>query len=356
MTIADLTTPEGVIAYLASTKYAATDVQALSGGYTGFTYRVVLRNPGAARAKSVVLKHIQGHAALDQSWVLSKKRMTFEYEALEAIASSPLSTPDSTVQVPQVLHYDPETYVLIMTDLTPARLLNHVLVEALEAGTIREVSERIGAALGDFMGRFHKWGSDKAQARLRARFLENTTSSKTVLGIWYRLMLETAENNGLRSDRMSQLAKDGLRDAAKGGSVIAMADFWFGNILVSTSSDLRIYIVDWELTRCARPELDVARLATAAYSLTRDYPSPDGSFILMQSFVHSYRAHQTLDEIQLALSAGRDVMMPWITQREDGVKEQIAQSGLNLLKAAKERDVARIRRNSVLRDLYSTTG
>ncbi|KAG9093316.1 hypothetical protein FRC06_011573 [Ceratobasidium sp. 370] len=282
--------------------------------------------------------------------------MRFEHAALDAIARSGLSTPESTVQVPRVLHYDPETNTLVMTDLTPARTLSTVLVEAFEAGTIKSVSAQIGAALGDFMGRFHKWGSEQDNAR--TLFLENTTSRETVLAIRYQLMIMTAEKYGMKKAWMDEMVQDGMKDANRGGSVIAMADFWFDNILVSMEPELRIYIIDWETARCARPELDVAHFATAAHSLAHVYPSADGSFVLMQHFMQSYNIHFAVDEVQIGLSAGRDVMsfgvmMPWIRHREDRVKEEIAQCGLELLECARGRDVAGVRNNVVVRDMYA---
>ncbi|KAG9087674.1 hypothetical protein FRC07_012769 [Ceratobasidium sp. 392] len=352
----DLTTPAGLTVYLAPTKFAASDVQALSGGSAGFVYRVVLENPEEGGEKSVVVKHSLGYAASNKKWVLSAERMTFEHEALQVINQSGLSTPESTVQVPRVLHYDPDTHTLIMTDLAPARTLSTVLIEAFESGSIKDVSSRIGAALGNFMGRFHKWGSEPEQAAMRARFLENVTSRETVLSIRYLLMRMTAEKFGMDKGWMEEMVKEGMGDAEKGGSVIAMADFWFDNILVSLEPELRIYIIDWEMTRCARPELDVAHFATAAHSLAHIHP-PTPDFILMQSFMQSYNAHFKLDSVQIALSAGRDVMsfgvgMPWTRHREDRVKEEIARCGFELLESARANDVEGIRKNVVVRAMY----
>ncbi|KAG8755351.1 hypothetical protein FRC12_010914 [Ceratobasidium sp. 428] len=241
MSAPDLTTPAGLASYLAPTTFAASDVQALSGGHAGFTYRVMLKNPEQGGETSVVVKHSIGHAAANANWVLSVERMTFEHEALKAAAASGLFTPECTVQVPRVLHYDLETHTLIMTDLTPARILSTVLIEAHESGTIKDLSTRIGTALGDFMGRFHRWGSESAQAGLRARFLENVTSRETVLQIRYLLMCRTAEKYGMKKDWVDEMVKDGMADAEKGGSVITMADFWFGKRGRHASSISRLF-------------------------------------------------------------------------------------------------------------------
>ncbi|QRV90303.1 phosphotransferase enzyme family protein [Ceratobasidium sp. AG-Ba] len=355
---ADLTTPEGLAAYLAPTKFAAADVQTLSGGSSGFTYRVVLKTPEAGGPKSVVVKHSFGHASSSKTIIIGRERMTFEYEALEAINQSGLFTPASTVQLPRVLHYDPETYTLIMTDLAPARMLSSILIEAFENGTIEAVSAQLGVAVGDFMGRFHRWSSMPNQEALRMRFLENSVSRETVLGIHCWLMNTTAEKYGMKKDWMDEMTKEGMADAAAGGTVIAMADFWFDNVLVITEPELRIYIIDWEMSRCARPELDVAHFATAAHSVVHLYPSSVTNFKLMRNFMRGYNDHFKLDVVQVALLAGRDVlafggMMPWIRHRDEGVKQAIAQCGADLLEAARTGDVEGIRQNVVVRDMYT---
>ncbi|KAG8792576.1 hypothetical protein FRC12_005627 [Ceratobasidium sp. 428] len=228
MSTHDLTTPTGLASYLAPTKFAASDIQTLSGGTIGFVYRVLLKAPKQGGVTSVVVKHGLGYAATNVKWAMNVERMTFEHEALNAVASSGLFTLESTVQVPRVLRFDPEVHTLIMADLTPARTLSAVLIEALESGTIKDVSTRIGTALGDFMGRFHRWGSEPAQAGLRARFLQNVASRKSILQLRYQLMYMTAEQYGMKRDWMNEMVKEGMADAEKGGSVIAMADFWFG--------------------------------------------------------------------------------------------------------------------------------
>lgn len=142
-------------------------------------------------------------------------------------STSELSTPESTVGVPRVLFYDPKAFVLVMTDLSPARTLSAEIVACLERGDYDRIG-RLGAALGEFTGRFHRWGSLPAQERLRARFLENETSKKDVIAIRWMLMQRTATQFGMEREWMQEVVDQGLQDAQSGGKVIAMADYWFG--------------------------------------------------------------------------------------------------------------------------------
>ena len=156
---------------------------------------------------------------------------------LKAIESSSLFSSTSVVQVPRVLLYDSNTHTLVMSDHTSTRLLSDELCECLENGDparIRELSSQIGAALGDFLGRFHEWTSLPEQAELRTQFLGNTASIKDALALRYQYMRDTASKFGLERDWMDGMVQEGLRNAEKGGSVIAMADFWFSKFTAAT--------------------------------------------------------------------------------------------------------------------------
>lgn len=117
-----------------------------------------------------------------------------------------------------------------MSDHKSTRMLSEVLSEQLESGDPTRTSKllsRIGAALGDSLGRYHEWSSLPAQAELRAQFSENTASKKDTLVLRYRLARNTVSRFELERDWMDDMVKEGFRDADEGGSVIAMADFWF---------------------------------------------------------------------------------------------------------------------------------
>ncbi|KAF8601463.1 hypothetical protein BDV93DRAFT_585224 [Ceratobasidium sp. AG-I] len=225
----DLTTPAGIELYLHETEYAAADVQTLSGGFMGYVYRVVLRTPLPNGETSVVVKHGTNNMASNNDVIIGAERMDFEYKALKMIHSSPLISLTSIVQVPRVLCYDLDTHTLIMSDLSSTRMLSEVLLECLESGDstrIHELSSQIGAALGDFLGRFRKWTSLPEQVELRTQFLGNTASKKGGLEMDYHYMRKAAVTLGLERYWMDEMIREGLRDAEEGGSVIAMGDFW----------------------------------------------------------------------------------------------------------------------------------
>ncbi|QRW06442.1 phosphotransferase enzyme family protein [Ceratobasidium sp. AG-Ba] len=194
--------------------------------------------------------------------------MAFEYEALTTIARSELVTPESVVQVPRVLLYDPSAYVLILEDLAPALPLSSVLLEAFQNGTIESKSMKIGAALGDFIGRLHSWSALPEQASMRERFSQNVASKESIPRVWYGEMIKSAKQYGLYMPWMDEFAEQRMRDAQAGGNVVIMGDFWVENILVSPGPEFHLYVIDWEMARCANPEVDVGYFAGALHSIS----------------------------------------------------------------------------------------
>ncbi|CAE6469952.1 unnamed protein product [Rhizoctonia solani] len=347
----DLTTPIGLTGYLSSTPYACVSVDTLSGGYLGFMYRVVLKTPLSSHGKeerTVIVKHSAGHGSMagPDGLNLTSERMDFEYNALKLISANPaLST---VVGVPHVHAYDPRTHILIMSDLAPFQLLS----DALQGGD-DELASRIGYALGEFMGRFHKWTSLPEHVGTRKRFLENEASREDLLDYRWKLAIAGARKYGFECDWMAEMRDEGMRDAKLGGPVVCMGDFWFNNILVSASHNLQVYIIDWEAARTARPEFDVAQFATDAYSLARVHkPMP-----LMHEFFKAYKKYMHLDEGNMALYSGRDLLgfgidAPWLDHIDDDAKKPTAQVGIELLEAVRGDNKQALLKSPALFNMY----
>ncbi|KAI0275297.1 hypothetical protein BC834DRAFT_852169 [Gloeopeniophorella convolvens] len=69
----DLTTPDGVLAYLASTPFASTRAEPLSGGTANFIFRLRLRTPHEGRP-TLILKHARPYAALSPDFAFPVSR------------------------------------------------------------------------------------------------------------------------------------------------------------------------------------------------------------------------------------------------------------------------------------------
>lgn len=120
---------------------------------------------------------------------------------------------------------------------------------------------------------------------------------------------------------------------------------------------LRIYIIDWELARCARPELDVGSFAMMSWAVAHRYPAQD-CYKLIQEFHKSYRKYLTLDAVHVARWSATDVMgfgtiNRWAADRDERTLEGIARCGVDLMEAARERDTEFIKRSAVLQAMYA---
>lgn len=68
----DLTTTEGVLSFLSTTPFAASNVVVVSGGFANFTYRITLLEPytavgSDASVQTLVLKHAEPYVATIKS-------------------------------------------------------------------------------------------------------------------------------------------------------------------------------------------------------------------------------------------------------------------------------------------------
>ena len=70
----NLTTIEGTLTYLEVTRFAATDVQLLTGGHSAFTYRAILNTPLPTGETTVIVKHYEGYIALHEAAKIEAER------------------------------------------------------------------------------------------------------------------------------------------------------------------------------------------------------------------------------------------------------------------------------------------
>ena len=131
------------------------------------------------------------------------------------------------------------------------------------------------------------------------------------------------------------------------------------NILVSNEPEegLRLYVIDWELARCTRSEVDVGKFVMMSWSVADRYSSQD-CFRLAQEFCKSYQKHYAVDILQVALRSGTELMswgtiVKWARDGDEQTLKAITRTGVDLLEAARERDIDSIRKSVVLRQMYA---
>jgi len=69
----DLTTADGVLAYLATTPFASTSAEQLSGGNTNFVFRLQLSTPHQGH-QTLILKHARAYVANNTNFSLPVSR------------------------------------------------------------------------------------------------------------------------------------------------------------------------------------------------------------------------------------------------------------------------------------------
>lgn len=159
----------------------------------------------------------------------------FEYKALLALATSGLFDSNSIVQAPKPIEYDARTHTLIMADLGPHQRLSEVFEKSLDGSndstkvaTALALASEIGKALGDFLGRYHNWTALPDQTGLRAYCSQNAVGINVCLPLRLSSMVRSFERFGVKEPWVDDFVAREQRDAALGGSVLAMGDCWIG--------------------------------------------------------------------------------------------------------------------------------
>ncbi|KAG8788254.1 hypothetical protein FRC12_014785 [Ceratobasidium sp. 428] len=360
MTTHDLTTDEGTLAYLQSTQYAASDVQLLTGGRSAFVYRVTLKDPLPTGETTLILKHFEAYGAAFRQKKIFVERGNFEYKALTALAGSGLFDSNGAVQVPRPIHYDPKTFTIFMTDLGPLTTIAETLAKRLDSSVdpIEEytLATYVGRVLGDFLGRFHNWSALPEQAQLRKDFLHNL-APETCLAFHHMCMTQAVSRAGVEDDQTSSIIERVQTKDLLDGEVLAMGDCFLNNVMISSASfgpqNIRLYILDWETSRPAPPELDIGVMTGSTLSFTcryNDYP-------FLPALHKSYQQRRTLDPVRVATTTGMYAlgmapMMPWAkSYPEEGLRE-IRRTGFELLRLAHDGSGKEIREHNALKHLF----
>ncbi|KAG8689672.1 hypothetical protein FRC08_010832 [Ceratobasidium sp. 394] len=367
----DLTTAEGVLAYLKGTQFAATDVQLLTGGHCAFTYRAKLQTPLPTGETSVIIKHSEGYIAFYQPMKIEAERAAQEYDALVAVSASGFFDSDSIVQVPKPLHFDHETNTVFMTDLGAVDTLTKVLTDSLEGVHSGEnadsrlkaacaLASAAGSALGDFVARFHNWSSLPEQAALRERFARNLIWNQQAAAIHHDMTIRSATMFGLKEPWLDAIVEEERQAVAKGGDVLAIGDLWLDNVLVSRAPEhggLRLYVIDWEAAKPAPPEFDIGEITGATASFARRYGVQD-IYPFIPALHQAYSRRRSLDPLKIARLAGMDMMgfgtvLPWAREESEEFLKQVTLEGYELLQLSKNHDVDAIKTKSLVKHLFT---
>ncbi|KAG7099764.1 hypothetical protein E1B28_001577 [Marasmius oreades] len=344
--------------YLESTPFGAEEIATLSGGNANFAFRIKLRTAYDGRS-TMVVKHAKPYVAkLLDKIPFDLERQRFEVEALKHVHA--LNPPESLVTVPRVYHFDEKESVIIMEDCgVDSVTLKQFLVDGRCTPAL---AEKIGGALGNFLGGLHHtWGTNNA-----ARLLETLRGHKQakeicVWAVYGRLgstikgedpMSNISENPPAIGEtefkRMEEIGKEISANMLSAEDDFVMGDFWTGNILldlVDGGSDINhIFVVDWEAARPGLQGLDVGQFC-AEVDLTRRFHPSNASVAskMITSFYHSYSnldAKKNVALYQSALAHWGAHLIVWTPRVRWGGSEEtrvVVKDGVELLLEGYER-------------------
>ncbi|KAL0575243.1 hypothetical protein V5O48_006734 [Marasmius crinis-equi] len=318
----DLANATGVQAYLEDTPFAADAIDALSGGTANFVYRIKLKTPFDGRS-TMIVKHGKSYVATSKiKFPFSLKRQRFEVEALKHVHA--LTPSDSLVTAPRVNHFDEKENVIIMDDCGADSITLKQFM--LDGRCTPALAEKIGDALGKFLGGMHHtWGTKGVAQLLETLKGHEEGKQISAWAVYGRVeSTVTGEDPGsFMSDnppdvgaddleRLKIIANETSAAVVAAETDFAMGDFWTGNILLDLAegdSDVnRIFVVDWELAKPGLHGLDFGQFCAEVDLVRRFHPSnSSASSSVIASF---YRAYSSLDETK-NLALYRTAIVHW---------------------------------------------
>ncbi|KAH9835902.1 kinase-like domain-containing protein [Rhodofomes roseus] len=303
--INDLATVEGVRAYISGTPFDSGDVSRLSGGLGNFTYRLSLRTPYNGHT-TVILKHGKPYVPGMEDMAFSLERQVYEVTALRQIRAT--LPPDPPVSVPEVLRFDENAHVIIMSDCGAHGLS---LKQALIAGALPPAAaRRVGHALGGFLARFHARGKEDSGATVF--FGRNEEGKRLSALVTYGRLVSTLTGGAppVLADpplevsqgelaRIAEVAGETERAMLETTETVVMGDFWPGNVLVSLAEAgdasggvavESVSVIDWEMAKTGLAGLDIGQFVAELHVICEFKPDGrEAASNVIDAFLRAYR-------------------------------------------------------------------
>jgi hypothetical protein len=273
-------TPNQLRQYFISKDIPVDKITPLTGGTANFVFRIT-----SLSGQSRIIKHSEPFCAVAPDVPFSVERLDFEVHALRTIPK--LVPQDETVQLPALLRYDEEYYVLDLEDMGDTTFKAAYLDLKLDVCAV-------GQKIGRWFARLHaSTRTDEVK-----RGFDNQTA-KAMYRYVYNNLAPTLERHGYDPFL-------GERINAKYGALlqtdddcVCHGDIWPANILLfprkshgALSEELGIAVIDWEMTRSGNGATDIAQFAAESWLLDR-YRGGRG---LLRAFLEGYVKERPLGE------------------------------------------------------------
>ncbi|GAB1518748.1 hypothetical protein RhiTH_001813 [Rhizoctonia solani] len=278
----------------------------LSGGLVNFTVRVNISDPTEEHeclfgsARSVRALH-SANTDRQVFFLLSSQVPVIEARALALLSRPSVSAyiESSNVTFPKLVYHNPDTNILVMSDLGNAKTLDKWLV----SGPDVEAAAKVGAKFGEFLARLgsiseHENIQQDVSLNLFEHF-DNPSIHELIFGY----AIAPIESHLLKcgydpSDAafvgklcIAMHERQQVRLKRFEGAVFGIGDSWPRSFLVDgTSYDIKPSVVDWEFAGMISPLIDLAQLCAHLYLLCQT-SSPEVKSRVKKYTLAMVRAH-----------------------------------------------------------------
>ncbi|KAL8926629.1 MAG: hypothetical protein Q9172_001704 [Xanthocarpia lactea] len=258
------TSVERLKKYLKTRGISCPQIEQIEGGTANYVFRVIDKDH-----IPTIFKHAEPYVASSNGAIpLPDDRMDFEAAALRAVPD--IMPDDTVVQIPTVSHYDESAKVLRISDAGKTTL------KAAYSEPETNVLD-IGHQLGEWLATLHTSTKETDIGE------EGNPTAKSIYRWSYDHIGQVASEYGLDADFCDYIDNTYGASLSTDDACVCHGDFWPGNIMLNDENVLTV--IDWEMCRRGRGELDVAQFAAEAYLLDRFR----GGKGLLDAFLPAYR-------------------------------------------------------------------
>ncbi|XXG96556.1 Cytoplasmic tRNA 2-thiolation protein 2 [Hypoxylon texense] len=348
-----------VLRSLASTPFAASSLDALSGGTGNFIYRATLRQPLEDGTTEVLVKHSEDYVANHPNFKLPLYRCLVEKCSLAELVSFPaVGKADEgdaysfTVRTPKSFDIYVENncqvqeYLQNGVDLKTYALQTYANSNAEEA--TKQQCLQLGKTLGRWLRGFHEWAGQRDE--LRRVVADNDGMQQIKHMINFDTLLERIEQfPSILGDAEDAFTKVRDMDSeewdVEDELQVIHGDFWTGNILlpdapIQEGADVLMFVIDWEMAQLGKYWFDLGQMIAELYEL-KLYKGILGGLWIIEGFVDGYGAISEGFTFRIAIQVGVHLIGFGTSVPGWGTPEQIenvARTGKDIIVHALKKD------------------
>ncbi|KAI1828187.1 kinase-like domain-containing protein [Xylaria intraflava] len=347
-----------VLKELEQTPYAASSLQALSGGTANFIYHANLKTPLPDGTKDVLVKHGEGYVANSPAMNLSVVRCTIEKECLTTLSKLHIEGKaelpggiNFTIRTPKFHYFDEQNNIQVQEILLRGKDLKAYALDTYPANTpeaMRPQCLQLGRALGKWLRNFHD--SAATQAGLRGAVAKNAEMQQLKHLINFSWLLDRIERfpSILREakdilEKVKDMAAQELKDESR--LQVIHGDLWTGNVLLPNSpihdgSDVTMFVIDWEMSHLGVPNLDLGQMIAELYEM-KLFRGVTAGLWMAQGFTEGYGPVDDDFAFRTAIQTGAHLVCFGTAVEDWGTPEQVemvARTGRDIIVHAWQKD------------------